>query len=117
MVKCGAYQLSVVLFTKENIDVDKPIPVVNIPPVSFIGGPITQVILGIIQGYWDPERLVAVITMVDVPVEEYLDYIGMKAIKVVIHMECYCEASWINSLGEVQKTQIIYQWVDWLTNP
>ena len=37
MVKERADHLPVVLFTKENIDADKPVPVVNIPPMSFIG--------------------------------------------------------------------------------
>ena len=29
----------VLLFTKENMDADKPVLVVNIPPMGFIGGP------------------------------------------------------------------------------
>ena len=39
MVKEGVDHHAVVLFTKENMDSDKPVPVVNIPPVRFIGGP------------------------------------------------------------------------------
>ena len=30
------------LFTKENIDEDKPIPVGNLPPLRFVGGPTNQ---------------------------------------------------------------------------
>ena len=37
-----AEHLPVVIFTKEIIDVDKPVPVVNILPVRFIGVPISQ---------------------------------------------------------------------------
>ena len=38
MLKEIAYHLTVVLFAKNNIDADKPVPVVNISPVIFIGG-------------------------------------------------------------------------------
>ena len=31
-----------VIFTKENTDADKPVPVVIIPPARFIGGPKSQ---------------------------------------------------------------------------
>ena len=50
MAKEGAYHLSVVLFLKENMDADKPFPVVNIIPVKFIGGPQKQGRSGIIKG-------------------------------------------------------------------
>ena len=49
--------------------------------------------------------------------EEALDDIGMKYINVLIHMECDGEASWVKSLGESWTTQIVDQWVDWITNP
>ena len=39
MVEEGAYHLSVVIFTKDNMDLDKPVPVVNTPHMMFIGGP------------------------------------------------------------------------------
>ena len=39
MVKEVADHHPVVLFTKENIDSDEPVPVVNLPLVRFIGGP------------------------------------------------------------------------------
>ena len=39
MVKEGADHQPVVIFTKDNMDADKPVQVVNIPPVRFIGGP------------------------------------------------------------------------------
>ena len=42
MLKERAEHLLVVLFTKEDIDVDKPVPVVNLTPVRFIGGPKMQ---------------------------------------------------------------------------
>ena len=48
--------------------------------------------------------------------EEDLDDIGIKTRNVVIHMECYGESSWVNSLGEVWPTQSVDQWVDYLTN-
>ena len=61
-----------VLFTKENTDADKPVPVVNLPPVRFIGGISKQGITGNIQGACDSDILIAVIADVDVPVEELL---------------------------------------------
>ena len=42
MLKEVADHQSVVLFTKDNIDSDKPVLVVNLPPVRFIGDPIRQ---------------------------------------------------------------------------
>ena len=48
-----------------------------------------------------PEISVAVITTVGVPVKEALEDIFMNSIKVVFHMECFCEESWVNSPGEV----------------
>ena len=77
-----------VLFTKGNMDIDKPVPVVILGPVRFIGGPTWQVRTGIIKGSWYPEISVTVITTVGIPVEEALDDIGI----------------------------IVHQWVDWLTN-
>ena len=69
MLKEVAEHHPVVLFTKENTDTNKLVPVINLPPVMFIGGPSKQVITGSIHGAWDPDRLVAVITAVGVPVE------------------------------------------------
>ena len=99
MVKERAYHQPVVLFTKDNMDVDKPVLVVILPPVRFIGGPTIQVKTGAIQVSCDPEISVAVITTVGLPVEEYLADIGMKTRNVVIHMECDGEASWVKSIG------------------
>ena len=65
------------------MNADKPVPVVNIPPVKCIGH---QVITGNIQGSWYPEISVAVITTVGVPVEEALADIVMNSINVVIHL-------------------------------
>ena len=39
-----------VLFAKGNMDADKPVPELNIPPISFIGGTTRQIIICIIQG-------------------------------------------------------------------
>ena len=48
-----------VLFTKDNTDTDKPVPVVNLPPVRFICGPPKQERTGNIQGAWDPNILIS----------------------------------------------------------
>ena len=82
-----------VLSTKDIMDADKPVPVVNIPSVRLISATKKQGIICSIRGAWDPEILVAVITTVGVPVEEALADIVMKAKKLVIHMECDVEAS------------------------
>ena len=88
MVKEGAYHHPVVLFTKYNMGAYKTVPVVNIPPVRFIGGPTKQVRSGNIQVSYDPEILVAMITTLSVPVEESLSGTGMRSIKVLIYMVC-----------------------------
>ena len=62
--------MTVVIFTKYNKDADKPVPVVNIPPVRFIGSTQRQARTGSIQVSWDPEILLAVITTVGVPVDD-----------------------------------------------
>ena len=54
MVKEIGGQHPVVLFTKDNTDADKPVPVVILSPVRFIGGPTRQKRTGIIQGAWYP---------------------------------------------------------------
>ena len=50
MVYEGADHQPVVIFTKYNMDADKPVPVVNIPPVMFIGAPTRQGRTLIIKG-------------------------------------------------------------------
>ena len=55
MVNERADHLPVVLFTKEIMDVDKPVPVVILPPVRFIYRQTSKVTKGIIQGVWDPD--------------------------------------------------------------
>ena len=77
-----------VLFTKESLDVDKPILVVNLPLVRFIGGIQNQERTCNIQGVWDPERWLSMITTVGVPVEEDMDDIEIKSKDMVIHLEC-----------------------------
>ena len=99
------------------MDGDKPVPVIVLPSVRYIGGPIMQVITGIIQGLWDPEISVAVITTAGIPLEDSLAGIGMKTRNLVIHMEFDGEAYWVKSLGEVWPTQNVNQWVYWLNNP
>ena len=79
---------TVVIFTKLNMDIDKPVPVVNLPPVMFICGISKQVRTGNIQGAWDPDRSVAVVTSVGVPVEEALSDIIMNSKRAVIRLEC-----------------------------
>ena len=68
MVKKGADHRSFILFTKYNMEADKPVPVVNITPVRFIGGPSKKLLTVNIQGAWDPDRSVAAVTPVGVPV-------------------------------------------------
>ena len=82
-----------VLLTKENMDPDKLVTVVNLPPVQFIGAPTRQVRKGSIQESWDPEMSVSMITMVGVTAEEALNDIGTNSRNVVINMECDGEAS------------------------
>ena len=117
MLKERVYHQPLVIFTTDNIDADKPIPVVILPPVRFIGDPTIQKRTGSKQESWYPEISVAVITTAAVPVEDDLDYIGKKNRNGVIHMEFYGEASWVNLLGEVWKNQGMDQWVDLITNP
>ena len=88
MVKEIADHQLVVIFTKDHVDADKPVPVVILSPVSFIGGSTRSGRTGSIQGSWDPERSAVVITMVGTPVEKDLADIGMKNRNVVIHMKC-----------------------------
>ena len=56
MVKERAYHQPVVIFTIENMDVDKSITVVNLPHVRVIGGHSNQRRIGNIQGLWDLDR-------------------------------------------------------------
>ena len=97
------------------MDAYKPLTLVILPPVIFIGGPTRQKITGSKQGAWDPEISVSVINAVRVPVDEGLDDIGIKTINVVIHMECDGDSSWLKFLVEVRPTQSVDQWMDWLT--
>ena len=87
------------VFKKDNMYADKPIPMVNLPHVRFIGGPTKELIIYSIQVSWEPEILVDIITTVGVPVEEALDDIGMNSINMVIHMEFDGESSWVSSQG------------------
>ena len=80
-----------VLFKKDNMDADKPVPVLNITLVRFIGFPQNQVITGNIQGVWDPDISVAAVTAVGVPMYEALLDIEINNRRVLIHLEFYCE--------------------------
>ena len=51
------------------MDADKTIPLVNLPPLRFVGVPLKQVITDNIQGARYPEISVAVVISVGVPVE------------------------------------------------
>ena len=42
LVKEGAYHPPVVLFTKESMDTYQPVPVLDLLPVIFLGGPIEK---------------------------------------------------------------------------
>ena len=68
------------------MDSDKPVLVVNPPPVRFISGHSRQVSTGNIKKAWDPDISVAVVTAVGVPVEEELLDIGMNSERSVIHL-------------------------------
>ena len=52
-----------------------------------------------LRGAWDPDRPVAVITAMGVPLEEALSDIGINSRRAVIHIECDGEAPWVKSLG------------------
>ena len=54
MVKERADHQPVVIFTKENMDADKPVSVAILPPLRFIGAPQRQVRTVIIKGSWNP---------------------------------------------------------------
>ena len=54
MVKEIEHHQPVVLFTKESMGADKPVPVVNLPPVRFTGLPTRHGIIIRIEGSWDP---------------------------------------------------------------
>ena len=54
--------MPVVLFTKESLDADKPILVVILPPLRFAGNTTEQGGTGNIQGSWDTDRSVSVLT-------------------------------------------------------
>ena len=82
------------------MDADKPVPVVNIPPVRFIGVPSKQVRTGNIQGVCYPGRSVAAVTALGVPMEEVLSGIGMNSKRKLIHLEFDCEEYCLKSLEE-----------------
>ena len=90
MLKEGEDHLSVVIFTKENMEADNPVPVVNLPPVRFIGGPSKQGITENVQGAWGIDISVSVVIAVGVPVEEALEDIVMNSRRAVIRLECDC---------------------------
>ena len=70
------------------MDADKPVIVVNLSHVRFIGKPPNNKITGIIQGAWDVEASVAVITTVGVLMEEAFPDIGMNSRRAAVYLEC-----------------------------
>ena len=81
MAKEGKYHLSVVLFTKYILDAYRPILVGNIPPLKFVGGPTKQVRSVNIQGSWDLDTSIAVVTAAGVPLEEALSDIRTNSMR------------------------------------
>ena len=55
MVKKATEKNTVVIFTKNSMELDKTILVVNLPPLSFLGCFTTQGITYNMWGSWDPE--------------------------------------------------------------
>ena len=53
MVKKATEKNTVVIFTKNSMELDKTILVVNLPPLSFLDGPTNQRIKVSMQGDWD----------------------------------------------------------------
>ena len=86
LVKEGAYHMPVVLSTKDILDVEKPILVVNITPLNFSGGTTKQGRTGNIQGACDPYRSVVVVTSVVITVEEAFMDIVINSRRAVIHL-------------------------------
>ena len=66
--------------------------------VRFISVPSKQGRKGNIQGAWDPDRSMAVITAMGVLVEEVFSDIGMNSRRSVINLECDDWEEWINSI-------------------
>ena len=106
------YHKTVAPFTKEILDADEPILVGNIQLLHFTGGPTNKRRTGNIWGDWGPDRSVAVVTAVGVPVEELLSDIVMNARIAVINLECDCEEAWIKPLEEGWQTQSVDQWME-----
>ena len=79
---------TVVILTKYRLDAYTTMSVGNISPLKLSGGPTNQVITGKIKGSWDPDRSLALVTDMGVPVLEDLSYIGTNARIEVIHLEC-----------------------------
>ena len=96
---------------------DKPVPVLNLPPLRFIRDPSKKGITDNIYGAWDLDISVAVVTTLGVPVGEALSDIIINFKRAVIHLECDCEKDWLKSLEEGWRNQSADQWVEWLTRP
>ena len=86
MVTEGEDHQPVFLFTKDNMDADKPVSVVNCPPVRFIGGPSKKERTVNIKGVWYQDISGAVVPAVDVPMEEALLEIGMNFKRAVMNL-------------------------------
>ena len=111
------YHQTGVLLSKETLYTDKPILVVNLQPLKFVGGTVNQGRTGKIKGYWDPDISVAVVIVVGVRVADFLYGIIMNARIAVICLKFNCEEDWKNSLEEGWRFQSVDQWVKWITSP
>ena len=68
----------------------------NIISLKFAGGPTNQGRTGNMQGDWYPDRSLAVVTDVGVPVEEDLSNIIINTRRELVNLEYDCEEAWIN---------------------
>ena len=68
------------------MDADKHILVVNIPLLNFVGGITNQRRTGKIKGYWNPDRLLALVMEFGVPLEEAFSDTVINANRAVINL-------------------------------
>ena len=91
------------------MDADKPVPVVDIIPTRYIGGPSKRGRTGNIQGSWDPHVSIPVVMTLGVPVVEALFDIVMNYRRAVISLECDCEEEPIKLLEKGFRNYIVNQ--------
>ena len=73
------------------MDIEKPITVVNIPSLGFVGDPKNQGRTCIMNVFWEPQLMVVVVIIVGIPVEEALVDIFMNSRNLVVNLELYCD--------------------------